>query len=114
VGVGLDDGGVHAEGGVVDEHPVAEQGQVDAPLDGVAVGIQCRRDVGAVEPEVESEMVAGPCRYADERDVVAPCHVGDHACEPSPPAIPITSAPAATACSASAAGRPRAAAVALL
>jgi hypothetical protein len=43
----LNDSGVHAERGVVDEDAVAEQGQVDAALDGVAVGIKCGRYVDA-------------------------------------------------------------------
>ena len=73
----MDDGGVHAERGVVDEDAVAEQGQVDAALDGVAVRLQCGRDVVAVEPEVEGEVVAGARGYAHKGDVVAARDVGD-------------------------------------
>jgi hypothetical protein len=40
VGRGLDDLGVQAGGGVVDEHPLAGHPQVDAPLHRLAEGVQ--------------------------------------------------------------------------
>jgi hypothetical protein len=56
---------------------VPEEGQVDAALHRVVVGVERGRDVGAVQPEVEGEVVAGTGRHADERDVMPPGDVRD-------------------------------------
>ena len=64
----LHDLGVQSHGGVVDEDPSVEPGQVDPALQPVVKGVQSPYHVVAVETEVESEMVARAGRHA---------HVGD-------------------------------------
>ena len=69
VGVGLDDLGVDAERGVVDEHAVVDAREIDAPLDAVGERVERAHDVVAVEAEVEREVVARSRRDADVGDV---------------------------------------------
>ncbi len=66
----LDDGGVDTEGDVVDEEAVVHRGVVDPALDGIAEGVHTLAGVGAIEPEVEGEVVSGPRGHADEREIV--------------------------------------------
>ena len=68
--VGLHDLAVHAEGDVVDEHPVGHDAEVDALLDAVDERVERTDDVVPIDPEVEREVVAGPGRDADEREIV--------------------------------------------
>ena len=90
----LDDLGVDAERHVVDEDPPVHLGEVDAPLDRLVEGVERADDVVAVEAEVEGEVVAGAGRDADERARRPPSpREATSACDPSPPAMPITSAP---------------------
>ena len=78
----LDDRGVDAERHVVDEEPVADRRVVDAPLDGVAEGVEARARVVAVDAQVEGEVVAGAGRDAHERQVVLDGDRGDEGLGP--------------------------------
>ena len=66
----LDDGGVGAERHVVHEEAPVHGGVVHAAFDGIGEGMEALARISAVEAEVEGEMVAGPCRHADEREIV--------------------------------------------
>jgi hypothetical protein len=77
VGRRLHDLGVQADGGVVDEHPVADQAQIDPPLHRRPEGVQRAHHVVAVQPEVHGQVVAGPGGDADERHLVAHGDAGD-------------------------------------
>ena len=70
---------VEAERDVVQEEPVADAADVDAPLDpAVERGERAERIV-AVEAEVPGEVVARPERDADERHVLLDRDLGDRA-----------------------------------
>ncbi len=59
---------VDPEADVVEEEPAADPADVDAPL-GAAEGVERRDRVVPVEADVAGEVVAGPERDADERQV---------------------------------------------
>ena len=69
VGLRLDDLGIDAKRGVVDEDAVVDAGEIDAPLNTVRERIQRTHDVITVEAEVEGEVVSSPRRNADEGDI---------------------------------------------
>ena len=96
IGVGLDDLRVHAQRGVVDEHALVDAGEVDPPLEPVAERVRRADDVVAVGAGVEREVVARARRYAHVGHTRrAAALVATSACDPSPPAIPITCEPPA-------------------
>ena len=72
----VDEPRVEAERDVVQEEPVSDPAHVDPPL--LPVEGRERADrVVAVEAEVPGEVVAGPERDADERNVLLDRHLGD-------------------------------------
>jgi hypothetical protein len=77
VGGRLHDLGVQAGGGVVDEHPLPDQAQVDPALHRLAEGVQGPGHVLAVQAQVHGQVVAGAGGDADEPDVVAGGDAGD-------------------------------------
>ena len=99
--LGLRDLPVDAERHVVDEHAAIDLSQVDAPLDRRTEGVERAHDVIAVEAQIEREVVARASGHHDVRDARRAATDATKACDPSPPAIPITSAPRAIAASAS-------------
>ena len=68
---------VEAERDVVQEEPVADAADVDAPLDPVVEGGERRERIVAVEAEVAGEVVPRPERDADERHVLLDRDLGD-------------------------------------
>src|SRR4051812_48418495 len=67
--------GIGAEGNVVQEQPLARPADIDPPLL-AAKGVERNERVAAVETEIAREMVAGPERDADERQIAVDCHLG--------------------------------------
>ena len=66
---------VEAERDVVQEEPVADAADVDPSL----LAVEGREDsdrIVAVEPDVPGEVIAGPERDADERNVLLDRHLG--------------------------------------
>jgi hypothetical protein len=77
IALGLYDGRVHPERGVVDEHAIAYQAEIDPTLQGRVEGVQRANDVGPVEAKIEREVVAGPGGHDDQGNVVRPGDVRD-------------------------------------
>ena len=69
--------GVDRETDVVHERSVTGQAVVDVDLLAVADRVECAQRVVAIEAEVEGEVVSGPHRDAEERDVAFDGHSGD-------------------------------------
>jgi hypothetical protein len=88
VGGGLDDLGVQPGGGVVDEHPLADQAEVDAPLHRRPEGVKGAGHVPAVEAEVHGQVVAGAGGHAHEPDAAGRGHPGDQRLRAVPPGHP--------------------------
>ncbi|CAM5397252.1 hypothetical protein STANM309S_00736 [Streptomyces tanashiensis] len=61
---------VHPEGDGVDEGPPRDRAQVDPELLAVAQRVEAAGRVGAVEAQVQGEVVAGAGRHHQERQVV--------------------------------------------
>ena len=68
---------VETERDVVQEEPLADPADVDPPLFAVVECRECADRVVAVEADVPGEVVAGPERDADERNVLLDRDVGD-------------------------------------
>ena len=98
----LDDLGVHAERDVVDEDPLVHRGQVDAPLDRRAEGVERGRRRRHGRGRGRGRSGCG-CRRGRRPAATsaAIATLATSACDPSPPAMPITSAPRSIASRAS-------------
>jgi hypothetical protein len=70
IGGRVDDLGVGAEGGVVDEGPAADDSQVDVQLDAVGQRVETGSRVVAIEAEVRGKVIPGAGRDDHERDAV--------------------------------------------
>ena len=69
--------GVDADGGIVEEQPLPHGGDVHAPLRAGDERLDRGGRVGAVQPEVTSEVVAGAGRDAHEGQLGLDRHRGD-------------------------------------
>ena len=94
---------------VVHEDATVDLGEVDPPASTPSLErVEGADDVRPVEPEVEGEVVAGPRRDARRWGCRARLATdATRACDPSPPAMPMTSAPRRRRPRRGRAGRPR-------
>ena len=91
--------GVDPERDVVEKEVAAHLADIDPALDAVAESVKAGDWIGRIQPEVSGEVVAGPRRHANERQVTRQRAVATGASDPSPPATASASAPPARASS---------------